>query len=74
MYLIIKYDNGEKASSWFLGLLSILVVYELFEITMISLGVLFMKEIPLDIGWDLIIGMLGGLFYFIININNINKG
>ena len=57
-YLIVKYylKSGDLHKLFFL-----LVLYEMFEMLTIYLGFgLFRAEIPQDILWDLLIGLIGG--------------
>lgn len=57
-FLVVKYylKSGDLHRLFFL-----LVVYEMFELAVISLGLgWFRAEVPKDIMWDLIVGLVGG--------------
>jgi len=65
MFLILKFSKKSGIKKKFLMLLILLALYEMFELAFILSGSeLFRGETNLDIFWDMILGLLGGILVF----------
>ena len=60
MFILIKFKNSKTRN--FLFLLSILIIWELFELTVINTrSTFFAVEKTTDTIWDILFGLIGGL-------------
>ena len=65
MFLILKFSKKLGIKKKFLMLLILLTLYEMFELAFILSGSdLFRGETGLDIFWDMLLGILGGILVF----------
>lgn len=65
MFLLIKYFRNLDTKAKFAWLFIILFIYEVIEFyAIINFPDFFLPEPAVDIVWDIIIGMIGGLISF----------